>query len=224
MSEIINITKNWTGLKIDKNTDTTSIREQIYVNGEFLIKGMDFWSQFSYEQIYLFMAQDGLYVLPTEELIDFLDNLIGDKSAIEIGAGRGFVARELDIPATDSYQQQDDKMSVMLYDLMKQPRIRYPKWVEKKDAIAAVLKYRPHTVIGCYVTHKWRNDTMSGNQKGIDMQRMFSFVERFILVGNKSTHKDNPLMDIPHQEIELDGLITKSAYPDLNRIFIWEKR
>lgn len=214
---------NMRGVVIPKDTDTTPIREQIYDGSEFLIKGMDFWNQFSYEQIYLFMSQEGLYVLPTEELIDFLDKEIAENTAIEIGAGRGFIGRELMIPTTDSYQQQDNKKAVLMYELMKQPRIKYPKWVEKKDAIAAVYKYRPHTVIGCFVTHKWRNDTMSGNDDGIDMRKLLSLVNRFILVGNKAVHKDNPLMELPHKEIELEGLITKGTHPELNRVFIWNR-
>lgn len=211
------------GMIISKSTDISDIKRQVYDGEEFLIKSHSFWSQFSREQIYLFMVQSGLYVLPTEELIDYLDNLIGNSSAIEIGAGRGYIGRELSIPVTDSYQQQDDKDAVLLYDLAKQPRIKYPKWVEKKEAISAVLKYRPHTVLGCFVTHKWRYDTMSGNDKGIDMNKLFSLVKRFILVGNKHVHKDNPLMNLPHEEIILPGLITKGVQEDLNRIFIWNK-
>lgn len=210
-------------LVISKSTDTSVIEEQILDGQEFLIKGSDFWSQFTHDQIYKFMNDEALYVLPTEELIDYLDELIGDKTAIEIGAGRGFIGRELNIHTTDSYQQLCSKKIVKIYDSIGCPRVKYGKWVEKADAISAVRKYRPHTVPGCFVTHKWRYDTMSGNDEGIDMTKLLSLVKRFILVGNKVVHKDNPLMKIPHQEIMLPGLITKGIHQEEDRIFIWEK-
>ena len=62
---------------------------------------------------------------------------------------------------------------------------------------------------------------MSGNDKGVDLQKLLRKVKRLVLVGNTEVHKDNPLMDIPHEEIILPGYITRSAHPETNRIFIW---
>lgn len=209
---------------ISAKTDISPILKGVYKQGEFQILGRDFWSQFSLDQIHLFMNRESLYVLPTEELIDFLDKEIGEHDAIEVGAGRGIIGRELSIRTTDSYQQACDADTRRMYQLLQCPTIRYPKYVERLDAVSAARKYRPHTILGCFVTHKWRGDTQSGNDLGIDMTKMFSFVRRFILVGNKSVHRDNPLMNLPHREIELDGLITRSFNQELNRIFIWEHK
>lgn len=219
-----NKTMNMNVRTISKNTDITPILNDVYRNGEFQILGKDFWSQFSLDQIHLFMNNEALYVLPTEELIDFLDKEIGEYDAIEVGAGRGIIGHELSIRTTDSYQQSADFETHRMYELLNCPTIRYPKYVEKIDAVSAARKYRPHTILGCFVTHKWRGDTKSGNDLGIDMTKMFSFVRRFILVGNKHVHRYNPLMKLPHREIELDGLITRSFNPEMNRIFIWERK
>lgn len=206
---------------LPQETDTQPIKEGVYKDGEFQILGSSFWNKFSKNQILKFMNEESLYVLPTEELLDFLDKEIGENSAIEVGAGRGIIGRELNIRTTDSHQQSDSFMKV-LYKAYNIPTIKYPHYIEKIDAVSAARKYRPHTILGCFVTHKWRGDTQSGNDFGIDMTKMFSFAKKFILVGNKKIHNDNPLMRLPHKEIELDGLITRGFNSELNRIFIWE--
>lgn len=98
-----------------------------------------------------------------------------------------------------------------------------PASVMKLEASRAVRQMKPHTVIGCYATHKWRDDTQSGNDKGVDFEDVFSKVRRLVLVGNLHTHKDNPLMALPHEEVALPGLITRAADQSLNRVFIWTK-
>ena len=207
---------------IEKGTTTENIRKTVMEGREMRILPASVWESFSWSEVRLLLHETGTYVVPTEELIEFLDGLIGEESAIEICAGNGFIGRELGIPVTDSYQQQDDPATSLLYSLAEQPTIKYPKDVVKLEANKAVDKFRPHTVIACYATHKWRYDTMSGNDKGVDFQKLLRKVKRLVLVGNTEVHKDNPLMEIPHEEIILPGYITRSAHPETNRIFIWE--
>lgn len=207
---------------VDTNVSTERIRATVMDRREMKILPASVWDSFSWSEVRMLLHQTGTYVVPTEELIDYLDKLIGEESAIEICAGNGFIGRELGIPVTDSYQQQDDKESVLFYKLAGQPTIKYPKDVIKLEANKAVDRFRPHTVLACYATHKWRYDTMSGNDKGVDFRKLIRKIKRLILVGNTEIHKDNPLMEIPHEEIILTGLITRSARPETNRIFIWE--
>lgn len=181
------------------------------------------WLKFSWEEIRMLLHETATYVIPTAELLDYLDELIGDEKAIEICAGNGYIGSSLDIIMTDSYQQQDDNITRMFYDLMGQPRIKYPSSVIKLEASAAVRRMKPHTVIACYATHKWRDDTQSGNFKGVDFEDVFSRVQRLVLVGNLNIHKDNPLMTLPHEEVCLPGLLTRAANAETNRIFIWTK-
>lgn len=206
---------------VSKKIDTTQLRAEVFEGKDLKILPASFWDAKKWEEVRILMHETGTYVLPTEELIDYLDTLIGEDKAIEICAGNGYIGRELDIPITDSYQQQDDKETVVMYKLTNQPCIRYPKDVVKMEANAAVDFYHPHTVIGCFATHKWRNDTQSGNYKGVDFKKLIRKVKRLILVGNLNIHKDNPLMDLPHEEIVLPGLITRSSNRELDRIFIW---
>ena len=207
---------------IDENVSTENIRKTVMDGREMKILPASVWESFSWSEVRMLLHETGTYVVPTEELVDYLDTLIGLEDTIEICAGNGFIGRELGIPVTDSYQQQDDAGTVMLYQLAGQPCIKYPKDVIKLEANKAVDKFRPHTVLACYATHKWRYDTMSGNDKGVDFQRLMRRIHRLILVGNTEVHKDNPLMALPHEEVILPGLITRSAHPETNRIFIWE--
>lgn len=208
---------------LDARTNTENIRKTVMDGNEMKILPASVWESFTWNEVRLLLHETGTYVVPTEELIDYLDKLIGDVKAIEICAGNGFIGRELGIPVTDSYQQQDDTATKLYYKAFGQPAIRYPKDVIKLEANKAVDKFRPHTVLACYATHKWRYDTMSGNDKGVDFQRLMRRIRRLILVGNTEVHKDNPLMSVPHKEVMLQGLITRSAYPETNRIFIWER-
>lgn len=146
---------NWSGLSVlSTSIDTTNIREQVMTGAEMKALPAAVWQSFGWPELRMLLHETGTYVVPTEELIDYLDELLGDVPCIEIGAGNGFIGRPLDMTMTDSYQQQDDHETVAYYRMMNQPLIRYPKDVEMLEANAAVDKYRSHTVLGCYVTHK----------------------------------------------------------------------
>jgi hypothetical protein len=208
-------------MKILDTVSTKEVRKVVMDGRKMKVLPAQVWQSLPWEPVRLLLHQIGVYVIPTEELLDYLDELIGQEKTIEIGAGMGFIGRELDIPVTDSCQQRDDKATVKLYEVTGQPTIKYPADIIKAEALEAVRRFKPHTVLGCYITHKWRDDTQSGNFKGIDFEELYRRVHRIILVGNKVTHRDNPLMELPHQEIELPGLLTRSDN-SLNRIFIWE--
>lgn len=212
-----------TAQQFDDAVSTVEIRKVVMDGRKMRVLPYSEWAKFSWSEIRMLLHETATYVVPTEELIDYLDKLIGDEKAIEICAGNGYIGSNLDIIMTDSYQQQEDKMTCLFYDLMKQPRIKYPANVMRLEASQAVRRMNPHTVIGCYATHKWREDTQSGNAKGVDFADVFSKVQRLVLVGNLQTHKDNPLMELPHEEIALPSLITRAADQSLNRIFIWMK-
>ena len=212
-----------TAQQFDSKVSTANIRKTVMDGRKMRVLPHSEWMKFSWQEINTLLHETATYVVPTEELIDYLDEQIGDEKAIEICADNGYIGSNLDILMTDSYQQQDDKMTCLYYDLIKQPRIKYPPNVMKLEASRAVRQIKPHTVIGCYATHKWREDTQSGNIKGVDFEDVFSKVQRLVLVGNLQTHKDNPFMALPHEEVALPGLLTRAADQSLNRIFIWNK-
>lgn len=207
---------------IDSSISSKGAREVLLdEKGDVRILPYSAWASLHWDEVRLMMHEIGLYVAPTEELIDYLDKLIGDNTAIEVGCGLGCVGRELSIPITDSCAQADKDVKAY-YSMFGQPTIVYPHDVIRMDAVKAARHFRPHTIIGCYVTHRWRYDTMDGSDFGIDFPRMMNYCRRFVLVGNIDTHKNNPLMALPHEEIALDGLFTR-ADNDLNRVFVWTR-
>lgn len=201
---------------------TGRIRQIVMDGRKMKVLPTSVWRSFDWAEVRMLLHETGTYVIPTEELINYLVSRIGQERAIEICAGNGYIGRELGITMTDSYQQQDDPATVAYYEAIGQPRIRYPKDVLKYEANKAVSRFRPHTVLGCYATHRWRDDTHSGNIKGVDFERLLHRIKRLILVGNKVTHADNPIMVQPHEEIHFPWLLTRATNQEDNRIFIWQ--
>jgi len=169
-----------------------------------------------------FMYIHGIYVLPTTELIEFLRSQIIGK-AIEIGAGHGAIARSLNIPITDSRMQEQPEIK-FIYQMGGQPPITYHDDIEKLDAIQAVKKYEPDTVIGAFITHKFDVKIGNGNAMGVDEEKMFSKIKsRYINIGNKHTHKDKPILKLKHTEYQFDWIITRSVNQYQNVIFVFDK-
>jgi hypothetical protein len=208
---------------IDADTSTKTIKAEMMDGHRMLCKPAKEWLKYPHEQWRLFLHEQSVYVAPTEELIDYLDNLIGDDYTIEICAGCGNIGRQLDITMTDSYLQAEDPMVIAYYQAMNQPLIKYPRDVKKMEAVKAVQIFHPHTVLGCYAMHKHGvGGAIDGNYKGVDFMKIYEMVHRIILVGNTVTHANNPLLKLPHEEIQLDGLLTRAADQSTNRIFIWQ--
>ena len=113
----------------------------------------------------LFYLSSSTYVLPTEELIDSLDEIIGvDSNAIEICCGNGVIGRKLNMTLTDSKIQQDNVEIKKQYLASGNPPITYPGDVEKLEALEAVRKYKPDTVLACFGTHLWKPGMNTGFQ------------------------------------------------------------
>lgn len=209
---------------ISANISTDRIRREVMDDWKIKVLPAETWrSNFAWDEIRMLMHETATYVLPTKELLDFLSAERAGMSAIEIAAGNGFIGRNLGIPITDSCVQRDDKDIALFYKLSGQPTIKYPKDIIKAEANAAVSRFRPKCVIVCYGTHLDKpGRPQTGFVYGIDYERLLPRVKKLILVGNKITHGTNPIMELPHREVELEGLITRSADPSTNRIFIWE--
>lgn len=198
----------------------------------------DIWS-WGWDIIRLWMHNKGVYTIPTTELNDFIfseffpedewsDERMDDE-VLEIAAGTGMLGRMLNIRMTDNYLQQDNKEVAMYYDLLGQPRIKYPSDVIKMDANKSVVVYHPHTIIGSYVTWGSKSEhdcaNLGANYYGPDMMDLYSKVSRIILIGNESilSHTTNPILRYSHKVYDnVPGLITRSN-PSKNRIWVWNK-
>ena len=90
--------------------DFTAVRKTVLDdNGRILELPASAWQQFPWDDVRSFMHEYPVYVLPTTELLDILDDLMQDyEQVIEIGAGTGSIGRLLGINMTDSYLQQDN--------------------------------------------------------------------------------------------------------------------
>lgn len=102
-------------------------------NGRMKVMPAAYYEQTTIEERGLFGNRYGIYSFPTEELVDFLQKQIGDRKAIEIGAGHGVLAEALGIPATDNYQQEMPEYREF-YDKIGQTIVPYGPNVEKIDA------------------------------------------------------------------------------------------
>ena len=212
-------------IEVLEKVDLSFARKEV-MQGRFIkVLPADVWRNYNWNVVRQLMHETGTYVLPTQELIDYLKREIGDMRAIEIGAGNGVVGRTLGIPITDSCLQRDNKMVRQYYAIAKQPVIDYPKDIIKAEAMKAVIRFRPECVVCCYCTHKWDDKTQSGNDWGIDFERLLSSVKKLILVGNRITHMHNPIMKKPHIEERFPGLITRAGIDEVtNCVFIWERQ
>lgn len=183
-----------------------------------------FFEKTTAEERGFFGVNHGIYGLLTEELVAHLKMLIGDHSTIEIGAGRGELAAALGIVATDSWQQAAPDMQ-LLYRGLGQAPIQYGKHVEKLDALSAVKKYRPHTVLGCWVTHKYSpaRHWAGGNEKGVEEEAVLQACQRYIFIGNESVHAKKSLWSKPHTKYHPAWLYSRAVNGSPDFIAIWER-
>lgn len=201
--------------------DVSEIEKEAMLDGKLQILPYSFYKEHDINTILVFMHKHGIYVLPTQELIDWLkENIVG--SAIEIGAGNGAIGRALGIPITDS-KMQDDPAVKAFYKMAGQPTITYPSDIIKMDALEAVTKYKPNTVIGAFITHKFNPITNDGNTLGVAEEFVLLGCDKYINIGNTVTHKNKPILQLKHESFQFDWLITRAVHQALNRIFVFIK-
>jgi hypothetical protein len=220
---VANCIKNGIYIPTEKLQRLDEFFNFIIKNGEFQVKPYSEIVEFGKEIIMAFCVKYGMYCFPTRELIDFLKNEIGDeKKVIEIGAGRGIISKELNITATDSYQQKQQHIAE-LYEVLGQAPIQYGDNVERYDAIDAIRKFKPNTVLACWVTHKYnpRQHNREGNAEGVKEEKVLERVRKYIFVGNDKAHKGKPILDVEHRSYKFPWLLARTENQDLNSIWIW---
>ena len=196
------------------------MEKDLVENGRIKEVSADVWKQYPQEAIACFMNKYAIYCAPTTELLDTLDELIGDKDTIEVCAGMGYLGQGLNLDhITDACYQVKGIYRKAIEDRGGVPTIP-PPFVEPMTANHAAVKYRPHTILVSYGTHKDTDIYGSGSEVGVDYKALKYHCKRIIFIGNLLTHKDNPMTANPSMSCE--GLITRTM-PELSRIFIWEK-
>lgn len=195
--------------------------------------------KYSHNSLRVFLQQHGIYVYPTTELYKAIGDLIAPfgESVIEIGAGNGVLSEQFCTVATDSFMQcatrfkaENSKERAIQAQVLESLAAMgatpsYGLHVEALESKSAMRKYRPSCCFGLYITHKWRHGDEDGNMLGVDEHWLLNrkYLRRYVMVGNLKVHQHKPLLDLPHREIEHEGLVVRAEFPKLNRIFVWDK-
>lgn len=196
-------------------------KELLDEDGRVREASIEVWRGFSDGERWHFMSKHNIFVAPTTELLDYLDLLIGDHPCIEICAGKGYLGQMLDIDhITDSYIQTTPEYRRIITERGGIP-MEPPSFVERLEATAAAKKYRPHTILCSYGTHKDTRIGSSGSDEGVDFKTLKRYCRRIIFIGNTETHKDNPMTR--EAMFQVSGLISKAGEEGM-RVWIWEKR
>jgi hypothetical protein len=99
--------------RIIPDADTGYLDEMLIENG--LVRPVR-WRKLKHipqSHLMAWCVKQGVYQIPTWELIEWLKGVIGGRSAIEICAGRSCLGRALNIPMTDSYLHTDPNMNAV---------------------------------------------------------------------------------------------------------------
>lgn len=193
-------------------------------HGRLQLMPASYYAKTTNQERAFFGNRHGAYVLPTIELIEYLRERIGGRSAIEVGSGNGLVAEALGIPATDSHQQTEPAVE-RAYREAGQAPIRYGSNVEKLDALSAVRKYRPQVVLACWVTHRWNpQDTeRGGNVDGVDERELLSLCDEYLFLGYRKVHSQKPIMSMSHRTESPMGLYSRALLPDQDFVAAWTR-
>lgn len=178
-------------------------------------------SRIPHAHLQVWALNNAIYQFCTIEMIQWLKKEIEDLSAIEICAGNGIIGRSLGIPTTDGYHQERPEIKA-LYSLMNQPVIKYPADVLKFEASEAVEHFKANCVIGAFVTQYGTIEGRNCNPFGPHETQIVKKVKKYIHFGNKITHANKYIYMLPHRELKFDWQFTRCAYPNANRVWIWE--
>lgn len=191
-------------------------------NGRMWILPAAFWATTTVEERALFGHRHGLYSYPTVELVDRLREIINGRTAIEIGAGHGILAEALDIPATDSRQQEQPHYAAT-YQRIGQATVPYGPNVIEMHASRAVRKYKPRVVVGCWVTHKYdpARHAAGGNEVGVDEPDILRNCETYIVVGNEQVHAGKAIWGRRHEIEYPDFVYSRTSNGSRDFIAIW---
>lgn len=176
----------------------------------------------SFIDIRAWCGLNGVYQLPTIELVRWLKEQIGNRSAIEVASGNNYLGYHLGILQTDNYIQQTPNFKAYCQHLGNAPT-NPPKTVENIDATSAIKKYKPDVVVAAWFTQKRKAGSTDGNSYGADDEEIINSVETYIHIGNTDTHGTKRILKFPHEEYRFPWLVSRAANQHNNVIYIWRK-
>lgn len=163
-----------------------------------------------------------IYQLPTVELIEWLQNNFNLDKAIEIGAGNNYLYHHLNIKGVDNYSEQIPAVK-LVHDILNQPSTNPPPEVGNIDALAAINKYQPETVITSWMTLKTKDPEGidAGHRYAPDEEEILNTGVTYIHIGNDYIHGDRKIMNQPHETYYMKWLVSRGKYPEKNCIYVW---
>lgn len=170
----------------------------------------------------VFGVRHGVYGFVTHELVDFVRQLIGGRTALEIGAGHGLLARELGILATDNRQQERPAIRAY-YKALGQAVVPYGEDVHRLDAHEALLLHKPQVVVASWVTHRYdpARHEAGGNEDGVSEERIVDSCEAYVFVGNEKVHAAKSLWARPHQIWRPSWLYSRAINGTPDFVALW---
>ena len=164
-----------------------------------------------------------IYQLPTVELIEWLQSNFNLNKAIEIGAGNNHLYHHLGIKGTDNYSEQIPAVK-LTHEILKEPSTNPPPEVEKIDAISAIKKYQPETVITSWATLKTEDpeEIDAGHKYAPDEAEILDKGVNYVFIGNEYLHSDRAIMSKKHETYYFDWLVSRGYYPEKNCIYVWD--
>lgn len=209
------------------NTDFRNMEDEaLDERGRLRVLPAAWWQRFKQTEIAHFCVEQGLYCIPTTELVEHLAALLpAGPDVIEIGAGNGVLSEALGIVATDSMMQLQPEI-MAYYNALGQPIVNYGANVKRMDAATAIRKLKPKTVLACWVTHKFRpaEEWREGNAFGVAEEQILDRGVRYVFVGNERVHKGKPIWDRPHSIHFYPWLVSRRMTAARDFIAVWEPR
>lgn len=94
-------------------------------NGTLILRPAAFYDSLDQSALRMWCHLTGRYGLVTEELVNWLQDVIAGRPAIEIGSGCGDLAWHLNVMPTDSKMMEKDDVK-LYYSVIGQPRPNIP--------------------------------------------------------------------------------------------------
>lgn len=171
------------------------------------------------------------YLLPTSEMVDWLQEQIGGRLALEICSGNGDLAHLLGIRGSDSGQQSRRLAASSFYAQAQQPPTRPTPDVHPLEAIQAINRFHPEVVVGAWVTRKF---IVGQDTEGVSLANIYGPVEEtvigrvqtYIHIGADHIHGTKTALSLPHEVYRFPWIVSRANYvnPAANVIYVWNRR
>ena len=180
------------------------------------------YKAFPHEQLVIWCNRHQRYGIVTTELVDWLREQIGDRSVIEIAAGKGDLSHHLNIHPTDGYSQTTEYVKDCYESCGHIPLIPNPE-VERLEAVQAIKKYKPKVVIASWLTQRYLSDPRTNYYYGVDETQVRILSMKYIHIGNTNVHGGKTVLRKPHKKYVFPWLVSRAANQSQNAIWVFSK-